>query len=254
MRGNRSFLLPIVPFLFLSIGFELLVGRGTIPSFLVPAPSQVFKVFSEDFSMLLQAFLQTASAAGLGLAASIALGLLTALLLSLSSFIRQMFYPYAVFFQTVPLIAIAPILVIWLGYGLPTVIASAFIVSIFPVIANSVLGMLATDQNLLDLFRLFNANRIQTLLWLRLPYALPHILGGFKIAAGLAVIGAIVGEFISGGGLGGVIDIARNQQRIDRVFAAVILAAFLGIIFFSLISAINRTILKPRGNHDQNPS
>jgi NitT/TauT family transport system permease protein len=151
-----------------------------------------------------------------------------------------MFYPYAIFFQTVPIIAIAPLLVIWLGYGIPTVVASSFIVSVFPVIANSVMGLLGTEPLWLDLFKLMDASRIQTLFRLRVPAALPQIFAGFRIAAGLAVIGAIVGEFIAGTGLGGLVDSARNQQRVDRVFAAVILAAVLGIVYFSLVSLLTR--------------
>ena len=108
-------------------------------------------------------------------------------------------------------------------------VASAFIVSVFPIIANSVLGLTHTDPNLLNLFQMMGASPSKTLFQLRFPYALPQILGGIKISAGLAVIGAIVGEFISGSGLGGLVDAARNQQRVDRVFAAVVFAAILGI-------------------------
>lgn len=138
-------------------------------------------------------------------------------------------------FQTVPIIAIAPLLVIWLGYGMPTVIAAAFIVSVFPIIANTVSGLLSTDRSLVQLFQMFGASRIQTLVQLRIPSAFPQILTGIKISSGLAVIGAIVGEFISGNGLGGVVDAAKNQQRIDRVFAAVLLASLLGILFFRVL-------------------
>ena len=135
-------------------------------------------------------------------------------------------------------------LVIWFGYGLPTVVASAFIVSVFPVIANSVQGLTNTDPVWLQLFQMLDASPVQTLFRLRLPAALPQVLGGFQIAAGLAVIGAIVGEFISGSGLGGLVDASRNQQRIDRVFAAVILAAVLGILFFSFISSVHSLVFR----------
>ena len=198
----------------------------------------------EDPGSFKTAFFETAYGSSLGLLLSVVLGLGGALLLSGSRLIRLMFYPYATFFQTVPIIAIAPLLVIWFGYGTATVVASAFIVSLFPIIANSVLGLTRTDPTLLNLFKMMGVSDLQTLFRLRFPYALPQILGGFKISAGLAVIGAIVGEFISGSGLGGLVDAARNQQRVDRVFAAVILAAFLGILFFSLISLLNRIVLR----------
>ncbi len=237
---------PLIPLLVVTTFAEWLSRSGKIPVFLMPAPSQVFQCIWDDPGSFKKAFAETAFSSMSGLTMSMVIGLISALLLSFSRWIREMFYPYALFFQTVPIIAIAPILVIWLGYGLPTVIASSFIVSVFPVIANSVMGLLSTDPQLLSLFRMLDASPAQILFRLRLPFALPQILGGFQIAGGLSVIGAIVGEFISGSGLGGLVDAARNQQRVDRVFASVLLAAFLGILFFSFVSLLNRFLLKNR--------
>ncbi len=241
--GWRPFLFPLIPLAAITLLAEFAVESGRIPRFLLPSPSQVLRVMIEDHALFMQAFLETSIASVSGFLISVALGLWIALALSISRLIRAMFYPYAIFFQTVPIIAIAPILVIWLGYGTPTVIASSFIVSVFPVIANSVNGLLATEPALLDLFRLIGATPMQTLLRLRFPAALPQILTGFEIASGLAVIGAIVGEFISGTGLGGVVDAARNQQRVDRVFAAVLLASVMGIVFFGAISLLSRILV-----------
>lgn len=243
MRMNWK---PLIPLVFSMVISEWLSRSGTIPPFLMPAPSQVLRCVAEDPNPFWIAFRETLISSMAGLMISMVAGLGFALILSYSKIIREMFYPYALFFQTVPIIAIAPILVIWLGYGLPTVIASSFIVSVFPVIANSVLGLMSTDPQLMSLFKMLDASPLQILFRLRFPFALPQILGGFQIAGGLAVIGAIVGEFISGSGLGGLVDAARNQQRVDRVFAAVLLAAFLGILFFSLVSVLNRILLKHR--------
>lgn len=240
----KQVLYPFIPLLAVTGLAEFLSRKGYVASFLMPAPTQVFYAMSDDSTEFRNAFLQTLFSSGLGLICSMIFGLTSALILSFSALIRTMFFPYAIFFQTVPIIAIAPLLVIWLGYGLPTVIASAFIVSVFPVIANSVMGLLGTDPTLLNLFKVLGAKPLQILFKLRLPSALPQILGGFKIAAGLSVIGTIVGEFISGSGLGGLVDAAKNQQRVDRVFAAVVLAAFLGIFYFSLISFLNWLLLK----------
>lgn len=240
----KKIILPIIPLVVVTLVAEILSRRGVLPPFLFPAPTSIFTAVADDPATFAQAFFQTTLASAAGLGISMILGLGFAMLLAYSRIIREMFYPYAIFFQTVPIIAIAPLLVIWLGYGLPTVVASSFIVSIFPVIANSVLGLLNTDPLLLSLFHMIGAQPSQVLFRLRLPYALPQILGGFKIAAGLSVIGAIVGEFISGGGLGGLVDTARNQQRIDRVFASVILAAALGGLFFFFISLLNRLFLR----------
>ncbi len=236
-------LLPLLPLVAVVAAAEYASQKGLVPAYLLPAPSQILGAVRDDPQSFKSAFLETVFASSLGLLLSMVIGLSFALLLSFSTLVRAMFFPYAIFFQTVPIIAIAPLLVIWLGYGLPTVVASAFIVSVFPVIANSVLGLLGTDPLFLNLFRMMGASPVQTLFKLRLPAALPQVLGGFKIAAGLAVIGTIVGEFISGSGLGGIVDTARNQQRIDRVFAAVLLASILGILFFAVISGLNRLLL-----------
>lgn len=240
----KKVVLPMIPLvLFLALAEEV-AQREWLPPFLFPAPSQVLKSLLESLTEFKAAFFQSALASALGLAMSVILGVGMALMLSASRTVRNMFYPYAIFFQTVPIIAIAPLLVIWLGYGLPTVIASAFIVSIFPVIANTVHGLLSTERELLDLFKTLNATRSQSLFQLRLPFALPQVLNGIRVAAGLSVIGAIVGEFIAGTGLGGLIDASRNQQRIDRVFAAVALAALLGILFVVLLSGVRYSLLK----------
>ena len=239
-KTHDAWFYPFIPLLFLVALAEVAGRRGWLPPFLFPAPSQVLRALIDDPQSFKTAFLQTAFSAGVGLVLSMVVGLLCALLLSFSPWIRKMFYPYAIFFQTVPIIAVAPILVIWLGYGLPTVIASSFIVSIFPIIANSVTGLLSTDPQWINLFRLMDASPVQTLFRLRFPAAVPQILAGFKISAGLSVIGAIVGEFISGSGLGGLVDAARNQQRVDRVFVAVFLASILGVLFFSVMIAVQR--------------
>jgi NitT/TauT family transport system permease protein len=165
-------------------------------------------------------------------------------LLSQFDFLRRAFYPYAIFFQTVPVIAIAPLLVIWFGFGQPTVIASAFIVSIFPVIASTLLGLQSTEPALSDLFRLYSASRVDHLLKLRMPFALPHVFSGLRIASGLAVIGAIVGEFIGGGGLGSVVDAARTQQRIDKVFAAVLISSLLGLALVAIVNFSGWLVLR----------
>ena len=140
------------------------------------------------------------------------------------------------FFQTVPIIAIAPLLVIWFGYGQPTVNASAFIVSLFPILANTLTGLQETDPQLKELFRLYKPSRWQLVFKLQIPSAIPYIITGIKISAGLAVVGAIVGEFIAGGGLGSLIDAARTQQRVDLVFSGVFMSSALAL---SLVYTIN---------------
>lgn len=227
---------PLVPLGFLVGLLEVLVRSGVLPSFLVPAPSEIFRSLIDDRAEYFSAALATGGAAAVGLLFSFVLGTIFAVGLSASGFLRRAFFPYAVFFQTVPIIAIAPILVIWFGFGLPTVVASAFVVSLFPIVTSTLLGLQSTDPALVDLFRLYRASRVAVLFRLRLPFALPQIFAGLRIGAGLSVIGAIVGEFIAGGGLGGVVDVARTLQRIDKVFAAVGVSSLLGLIFVAVIN------------------
>jgi NitT/TauT family transport system permease protein len=240
----RRLLPPLIPLFSIAALTELAVRQGWIAAYLVPTPTAILTAILESRAELAPAFLKTSAAALAGFTLSTVGGIAIAVLLSSSRAIQRSFYPYAVFFQTVPIIAIAPLLVIWFGYGMKTVIASAFFVSIFPVIANTLTGILSTDPALRDLFRLYGASSAVTLFKLRFPAALPQILTGLRVASGLAVIGAIVGEFIGGEGLGSVVDVARTQQRVDKVFAAVLLASLLGLALFGLINLISAVTLR----------
>ncbi len=240
----KQWLPPILPVLVWVILVEFLVQKGIVKSYIIPAPSDVMKSFWNDREEYLTGLGQTSQCAILGLGLSFVVGITFSIGMSLSDIARRAFLPYAVFFQTVPIIAIAPLLVIWFGFGAPTVIASAFIVSIFPIIASTLIGLQSTEPALVDLLHLYNASELKILVKLRIPFSLPYVFSGLKIAAGLAVIGALVGEFVGGGGIGAIIDSARTQQRLDKVFGAVIISAVLGFILFVLIEKISSLLLK----------
>jgi NitT/TauT family transport system permease protein len=244
MANLRRVVPAFIPLIVVTAVAEFAVRVGLVRSYLVPAPSAVLRALIDNSGELTQAILSTSASALTGFVLSTVTGIAIAVFLSSSRAIQRAFYPYAVFFQTVPIIAIAPLLVIWFGYGMQTVVASAFIVSIFPVIANTLTGILSTDPALRDLFRLYGASTAVTLFKLRFPAALPQILTGLRVASGLAVIGAIVGEFIGGQGLGSVVDVARTQQRVDKVFAAVLLASVLGLALFGLINLVSYLTLR----------
>lgn len=238
-----SLLPPLLPLILGMALAEIAVRSGWVPSYLIPAPSEVIRSLIDDRVELAVAAWTTLSSALAGLLLSFTTGTLFAIALSSSDLARRAFYPYAVFFQTVPIISIAPLLVIWFGFGQPTVIASAAIVSVFPIIASTLLGLKSTEPALIDLFALYSASARQMLLMLKIPFALPQIFSGLRIASGLAVVGAIVGEFIGGGGLGSVVDSARTQQRIDRVFAAVLISALLGAVLVGAVNLISALTL-----------
>ncbi|MGC4033204.1 MAG: ABC transporter permease [Tepidisphaeraceae bacterium] len=235
---------PIVVLIGVVLVTECVVRVGWIQAFLVPRPSDAAVALVENAGEIMIALRDTAIASVIGFALSAVVGTLIAIALSSGGLVRRAFYPYAVFFQTVPIIAIAPLLVIWFGFDIRAVTASAFLASVFPVIANTLTGLLSTELPLVDLFRLYRADSLTTLLKLRLPFALPQVFTGLRVAAGLSVIGAIVGEFITGGGLGGLIQVARQQRKIDKVFATLFVASLLGVAMFAIINALARMALR----------
>jgi NitT/TauT family transport system permease protein len=247
-----AILWPLVPLGLLLVAAELAGRAGWVAAYLMPTPTEVVAALGTHAADLARATGQTAAAALLGFGLSVIVGVSAATLLAGSTIARRALYPYAVFLQTVPIIAVAPLLVIWFGFGLRTCIASAFIVSVFPIMANTLTGMLSTDPALRDLFRLYRATGLATIFKLRLPFALPAILTGLRISGGLAVIGAIVGEFIAGGGLGGQIETARTQQRVDLVFAAILLASVLGLLLFACVNFLSWLLLRHWHASEQN--
>lgn len=237
----RRILPPVCVFVLALVAWGLYVRFNHPPAWLVPSPESVMKSFYRDSDALISSLGWTAMAALAGFAASAIVGVAIAITLSASPLLRTAFYPYTLFFQTVPIVAIAPMLIIWLGVGLGPVAVCAFIVSVFPVIANTLAGLLSTDPALVDLFRLYGARPVAFLWKLRLPSALPNIFTGLRIAAGLAVIGTVVAEFLVGQivgsvGLGVRVMSAIHESRMDLAFAAVLLASLLGLAMFGAVN------------------
>jgi len=216
--------------------------------FMVPSPVAIAESGIANASMLGRAMWTTAQGAGAGFLASIVVGIAVGALLSSHRVIERAVYPFTVFLQTVPLVAIAPLLVLWFQPGFYSVAVSAFIVSVFPVIANTLLGMRSVDPALADLFRIYRASAVARLWKLKLPSALPSIFTGLRVAAGLAVIGAIVGEFGAGTfdaqGLGIVILSAKRNFQTDLVFAAVVLSSVLGLAAFAIVNFFSYLMLR----------
>jgi len=242
--GLRKLVLPLIAFIVIVSFWELVVRVKWISSFILPEPSSILLSLINDWDELWGVLKTTAFSVGISFFLSVFVGISSAIILFTSETVLFAFYPYTIFFQTVPIIAIAPLLVIWFGYGIPAVVASGFIVSVFPVIASSLTGLLSADPNLRDLFKLYRARRWQSMVKLYLPSSLPFIMNGLRICGGLAVIGAIVGEFLGGVGIGSIIDVARAQQRIDKVFAAVLLASGLGLLLIKTIDLANYLLLR----------
>lgn len=235
---------PLATLVAATVAAEALIRGLDVSALLLPTPSAVARAAVAARATLLPALAETAGSVLLGLSLSVVLGIGAAIALASARWIERAFYPYAIFFQIVPIVAVAPLLVIWLGYGRRAVVAAAFLVSVFPIVANTLAGLRSVEPPLADLFRLYGAGRAATLWKLELPAALPFVLTGLRIAAGLAVIGAIVGEFVGGGGLGVLILAAMRQQRTDLVFAAILHASALGLGLFAAVGALSHRLLR----------
>ena len=247
MKATLKNRLPAWVFLVCLLGiWETAVRSGWVASYLLPAPSEVYTTSIELRSEIWAATKATLESIVYGLAASFTVGVTLAISFFAVPILRRAILPFCVFFQTVPIVAIAPLLVIWFGFGPTTVKASAFIVSLFPILANTLTGLEETDPLLRELFALYKPSRWKTITKLQIPSAIPYILTGLRISVGLATIGAIVGEFIAGGGVGSLIDSARTQQRVDLVFSGVIASSLLALFLVLSIDLISRLVLGRR--------
>lgn len=242
LRSRWNAWMPPLLLLLVVIGvWQLAVGALGIPALILPSPLRVVQEAVRNLAQLTHATLLTAASAITGFAISTVLGTLIAMIFSQSRLIRISCYPYAIFLQTVPIVAVAPIIVIWLGEGFLAVVVITVMISLFPMITNGTEGMTNVPMGLQELFALNHANRWQTLLKLQLPGAIPNLVTGAKIASGAAVLGAIVGEFFVGvgvenPGLGFLIAVAKDRFNMAFLFAAVIASTILGIAMFGIVS------------------
>jgi NitT/TauT family transport system permease protein len=240
--------LPIIVLALGLAGWELVVRIAGIPPYVLPAPGLILKTLIADRVLLAQSLLVTlvTTIEGFLLAAAGGVGL--AILFNQSRIVEYSLYPYAVILQVTPIVAVAPLLLIYLPQH-AAVLACAWIVAFFPVLANTTLGLNSVDRNLADLFSLYGASRGQVLWRLKLPSALPYMLGGLRIAGGLSLIGAVVAEIAAGSagaGSGLAYRIAESGYRLNipRMFAALLLLSLTGIVIFYLLSLINYFALR----------
>ncbi len=244
----RFVLPPLALFVLVLIVWHSAVVAFGIKRYLVPKPGEVLAAGWSNRATLFAAAMMTGKAAVAGFACSFVAGLLTACVFSQSRTIQRSVYPYAIFLQTVPIVAVAPLIVNWFGYGLLSVVVVAFVISVFPIITNATTGLTAIDHNLLELFELAGASRWQTLWKLRLPASVPHLATGAKISSGLSVVGAIVGEMFAGSGmdqagLGYLITQSSGFLKTDYLFAAVWTSAVLGIVIFGAVSIFSAWVI-----------
>ena len=241
----------LLPVIVLGAGvliWHWIVDAYEIPPYVLPGPVLVAATLVEDWPVLWHSLLTTLLTTVEGFAAAAAGGIVLALLFNQSKWLEQAFLPYAIVLQVTPVIAIAPLLLIYLPQQ-TAVVVCAWIVAFFPVLSNTTLGLNSVDRSLVGLFQLYGASRLQTLRYLKLPAALPYILGGLRIAGGLSLIGAVVAEIAAGSagaGSGLAYRIAESGYRLNipRMFAALLLLSVAGIVIYMFLATVSHLMLR----------
>lgn len=233
---------PIATGGFAILLWEAIVYLNQIPPYLLPPPSLIFTTLIQEWPTLIAALAVTTQIALVALIVAVVSGVAIAILFAQSKWIERSLFPYAVLLQTMPIAAIAPwIIVLFKNNTFAALVVCAWIVAIFPIIANTTFGLNSCDRVLVRVFQLYGASRWQTLLYLRLPSALPYFLTGLRISGGLALIGAVVAEFVAGtggvnSGIAYQILISSYNLQIPKMFAALVMTTGLGVAIFTILS------------------
>lgn len=250
---SRNFLKVILPAatgaLFVALWYGMHFYLSEDLRFLLPTPDAIWTRFQDNRAALARATLNTAEGALLGFALATTISFVLALGMSLSGLVRASLYPYLMILQMTPVIVFAPILVLWVGAGLKSVVIITFLICFFPLVVNTTQGLVSTDRQLVELFRLWRATRLQQLFHLRVPGALPYFFTGLRIAATLAPIGALVGDYTAGssagdgGGLGFQALIYSSQAKYPALFATAALTCLLGFLFTAAVLGLSWSAL-----------
>lgn len=247
---SAEFLAPLAVGVLFLLGWDMLVRITDMPPYILPDPLLVIKTLISDWNELFPSLIVTLKVTIAAFILATFSGLLIAILFAQSKWIEKSFFPYAVMLQTTPIASIAPLIIIWFKNNtFAALVVCAWIVALFPIISNTTLGLNSVDRNLKDLFRIYQASRWQTMLYLRLPSAIPYFLAGLKISGGLSLIGAVVAEFVAGtggrnAGIAYQILMAGYNLQIPRMFAALLMITSLGIIIFIVLSALSDFLLR----------
>jgi len=242
MRRDRT--LPALLLLLATLSWELLVRALAVPRWVLPPPSAILLALARDHRLLLGHLAVTIQEVALGLLLSVLLAIALAIGIVSSRIVERSLYPLVVASQAIPIVALAPLLLIWFGYGLTPKVIVVVLICFFPIAVNLVDGLRSVDPELVDLVRSLGGSRWQTLRIVRIPAALPPFFSGLRVAAAVSVIGALIGEWIgSAAGLGYLMIRAASQFHTERVFAAVLLSAFLSIGLFWAVGVLERFAL-----------
>jgi NitT/TauT family transport system permease protein len=252
MKKQRQLLVWVLPIisglLFVALWYGVRAASG-LQSWILPTPVEIIAAAWRERSLLLAAAGHTALGALGGFVLAAVVGFFTSLLLGVSRSLRSSLYPWLLVLQMTPVIVLTPIIMLWAGPGMPGIITITWLISYFPIVANMTQGLVSTDMNHVALFRMYSASRVQELRLLRVPAAMPYYLAGLRIAATLAPIGAIFGEYMVGntsggsGGLGFLVYSYNTQIKIPALFATALTSCLLGFIFVAAVAWLNWAVL-----------
>ena len=231
------------------LAWELVVRINSIPHYILPAPTLVLGTLWDNLGSLMVSWLYTMKITFGALLLAVVGGVALAMLFALNKWVELCLFPFAIVLQVTPIVAVAPLIIIWVDDVRLVLLICAWIVAFFPILSNTTLGLNSADPNLVDLFRMYRANRWQMLLRLRLPTAMPYFLAGLRISGGLALIGAIVAEFVAGtggraSGLAYRILEAGFNLQIPRMFAALMMISLTGIAIFAVLTLVSHLALR----------
>jgi NitT/TauT family transport system permease protein len=249
MNNPARILAPLIVGAIILIAWEATVRLADIPPYILPGPIRIAEALWTDGPSLLGSLAVTLRITLVALAAAVILGGAIAVAFAQWRWLEISFFPYAVILQVTPIVSIAPLIIIWVNDTFASLLICAWIVAFFPIVANTTLGLNSADRNLIALFELYGASRWQALRFLRLPSALPLFLAGVRISGGLALIGAVVAEFVAGTGgtatgLASRILEAGYRLEIPRLFAALFLLSLTGILIFATLSWLSNSLLR----------
>jgi len=245
-RHLLNILLPVATgALMLALWYAIRHGLSEDYKFLLPTPDEILNALRDNSTILGRAIYNTTQGALYGFGLAIAVSFTFALLMSLSSLVRVSLYPYLMILQMTPIIIFAPILILWVGPGLKSVVVITFLICFFPLVVNTTQGLISADRNLVELFQMYRATKWQEIRLLRIPAALPYFFTGLRIAAVLAPIGALVGDYTAGssagngGGLGFQAIIYSSQAKYPALFATAAVTCVLGFVFVAGVLALS---------------
>ena len=235
---------PFYVLVALLVLWELSVNIFSIPKYLLPAPSSIFKVFIDDPKTYLYHSSVTLFEALIGFILANIFGFFFAIIFAFNKRVQQMFMPYAIALKTTPIIAMAPILILWTGTGIFSKIVTSSLICFFPILVNAIKGLHSTSNLEIDLFISLKATKLQTFYYLQLPKSFPYLFSAFKISATLSVVGAIVGEFVGATkGIGYLIVVSSYRLETEKMFIGIFASAIIGMLFYTMIALLEKKMV-----------